>query len=343
MKRKEIFFGGIIVAAFVIITVTFYGYQITQTANFQINKSDKFLFIPEKADFKTVLDILKSEQMVQDVVSFAFMSKLMNYQKNVKPGRYLVKRNMNNLAMIRMLRAGLQEPTRLTFNNLRLLDDFTEKVSEAMDFEKEELDSLLLNPKFTAKYGFDTTNILSLFLPNTYQFYWNTSAEKFVEKMHKEYKKFWNEKRLNQAKALKFSPQQVSVLASIVQAETSKNTEKPRIAGVYLNRLREKMKLQADPTLVYALGDFSIKRVLDVHKAIDSPYNTYKYEGLPPGPINMPDIQTIDAVLNYEKHDYLYFCAKEDFSGFHNFAVNYAQHLKNAKLYQKALNMRGIK
>jgi UPF0755 protein len=182
-----------------------------------------------------------------------------------------------------------------------------------------------------------------MFLPNTYELYWNTSADELLERLNKEYKKFWTQERINKAEALNFTPVQVSVLASIVEAETKKNDEKPRVAGVYINRLNTNMPLQADPTLVFALRNFALKRVLKVHMEVDSPYNTYRYTGLPPGPINLPSLSAIDAVLNSEKHNYLYFSAREDFSGYHNFAENFNDHLKNARLYQKALNAANIR
>jgi UPF0755 protein len=183
---------------------------------------------------------------------------------------------------------------------------------------------------------------MSLFIPNTYEFWWDTSAEELFERMHKEYQSFWTEARSQKAQDLGLSKEEVSTLASIVQAESQKSDERPRIAGVYLNRLRIGMPLQADPTLVFAAGDFSIKRLTAKQMAIDSPYNTYKYAGLPPGPINLPDINSLDAVLNFEKHSYLYFCAKEDFSGYHSFAVGYDEHLSNARRYQRALNAANI-
>jgi UPF0755 protein len=202
------------------------------------------------------------------------------------------------------------------------------------------------DPAVVAEYGFDTTTIVSMFLPNTYEFYWNTSSKELLDRMHKEYQKFWTEERKQKAKAIGFTPVQVSVLASIVEAEQGRwADERPRIAGVYINRMTSKetdYKLQADPTLVFAHGDFAIRRVLTGHKQINSPYNTYKFRGLPPGPINLPSPVSIDAVLNYEKHNYLYFCAKEDFSGYHAFAQTYEEHLKNARLYQAALNSKNI-
>ncbi len=325
------------------ISFIFYVYQLFYTANLQLGKNDTAIFIPEKTKFPELIEILKKEQIIHEIVSFAFVAKIMNYQEHVKAGRYVIKKNMSNLAAVRMLRAGLQSPIELTFNNVRLLSDFTERVAEEVAFKKEDLEKLLKDPNFVKKYGFDTTNIMAMFLPNTYQVFWNIKPETFVERMHKEYKKFWNQERLEQAKKLELTPIEVSILASIVQAETQKQDEKPKVAGVYLNRLRKKIKLDADPTLIFAAKDFSIKRVLDVHKKIDSPYNTYKYAGLPPGTINMPTENTLKATLNPEKHDYIFFCAKEDFSGYHNFAVTYGEHLRNARLYQRTLDKKGIK
>ncbi len=343
LNSKEVLFGGILLISFVLASVFFYGYQMLSTPNLQVEKKDTYLYIPKEASFQTVLDSLTERKILHDPVSFAFLSKLLKYQQNVRPGRYLIHKNMNNLAAVRTLRSGMQVPVQVTFNNIRLQKDFTAKIASYLNFSQSELDSLLDQPAYVQQFGFDTTNVLSMFIPNTYEVYWTTSADQFVKKMHQEYEKFWNDPRRKRAQRLELKPQEVAVLASIVQAETNKAAEKPRIAGVYLNRLRKEMTLDADPTLVYALGDFGIRRVLDRHKQIDSPYNTYQNLGLPPGPINMPSPESIDAVLKYEDHDFLYFCAKEDFSGYHNFAKTYNEHLKNARLLHAALNQRGIR
>ncbi len=203
---------------------------------------------------------------------------------------------------------------------------------------------LMKNETFLKSYGFDSDNCMALFIPNTYEFYWNTSSKMFVERMASEYKKFWNpSSKSRRLLKLNFTQTQVSVLASIVEQETSKNDEKRHIAGVYINRYKKGWKLEADPTLIFAVGDFTIRRVLNIHKEIDSPYNTYLYTGLPPGPICIPSISAIDAVLNYEKHEYMFFCAKDDFSGYHSFAKNYSDHLLNARRFQNELNRRKIK
>jgi len=345
MKKNQLLLGAVIGASVLFICVFFYFYQIFYTPNFLIGEKQggAYIYINEGDDFKAVLKQLQDKRIIHSTLPFAFVAQIRGYQKNIKIGRYYIKAGAGNLPVVLMLRSGIQEPVKVTFNNLRTLDDLIEKVGEQLAFGKEAFAKELRSANTLKKYNTDTANIIGMFLPNTYHVYWNTKPDAFIEQMHREYKKFWNKKRQADAQALKLTPQQVIALASIVQAETAKNDEKPRVAGVYLNRLRDKIKLQADPTLVFALRDFTIKRLYDRHKEVASPYNTYKYTGLPPGPINMPTQQSIEAVLNAEKHKYIYFCAKEDFSGYHNFSISYNEHMRNAKLYQKALDTRGIK
>ncbi|MHC2992910.1 aminodeoxychorismate lyase, partial [Pontibacter sp. HJ8] len=275
-------------------------------------------------------------------LSLRFMAKLMDYDELVKPGRYKIENGWNNRQLIGVLRLGEQTPVKLTFTNIRLRNQLAERLATAVEPSPEELDSLLNDPVYLKTLGFDTTTIVSMFIPNTYEVYWTTTAKELVERMKTEYDRFWTAERKAKAAQLGLSQQEVSTLASIVQAETIKNDEKPRVAGVYLNRLQKGILLQADPTVVFAVRDFNIRRVLNVHLQHDSPYNTYRYAGLPPGPINVPDISSIDAVLNPEQHNYIYFCAKEDFSGYHSFAVTHAEHMANARRYQKALTERNI-
>ena len=241
-----------------------------------------------------------------------------------------------------MLRSGSQTPVKFTFNNIRTLEQFCQCVDEQLEIDSTELLNTVVNNPHLKELGFNKYTIPTLFIPNTYELYWNINAEEFIEKMLKEYNRFWNEERLKKAENIKLSPVEVSVLASIVDKETTKVGEMPRIAGVYLNRLNKNWLLQADPTLVFAHGDFEMKRVLDVHKEIESPYNTYKYVGLPPGPICLPSIAAIDAVLNAENHKYMYFCAKDDMSGYHVFARTMREHNINANKYRKALNKKRI-
>lgn len=342
MKNKKIWIAALIIFSVVLTSFTFYAWQVLFTPNLQVEKEDISFIIRPGETFKSIQNRLYEEDIVQEPVSFSFMARLMDYDEQIRPGHYVIEKNMSNLQALRMLRSGSQTPLRITFNNLRTRQDLAERLGDKLMFSRQEMDSLLSSPAVAAEYGFDTTTFISMFLPNTYEFYWTTSARDFMDRMKKEWEGFWTEERRQQAERMGMSPAEVTTLASIVKAETNKADEMPRVAGVYLNRLNRNMPLQADPTLVFALGDFSIKRILNKDKEIDSPYNTYMYRGLPPGPINMPSITAIDAVLNAEKHNYLYFVAREDFSGYHTFSTNYDEHMKNARKYQRALKERGI-
>ena len=338
MRRKKIYVVFILVFSVLLSTFGFYTYQLIQTPNILVDKEDRILLIPYGATFKDVQNKLYDEDYVQDLITFSFLAKLMDYDENVKAGRYLLRANMTNMDAIRLLRSGSQTPLNITFNNARLKEDLAEKLCSNIAANKDKFLALLNDTAVISNYGFNPNTITSMFIPNTYQVYWTISEKELLDRMKLEHDKFWNEERLEKAKAINMTPVEVSTLASIVEAESKMRDEQPRVAGVYINRLNRGMALQADPTLVFAAGDFTINRVLDEHKQVDSPYNTYKYAGLPPGPINVPSISAIDAVLNYESHKYLYFCAKEDFSGYHNFATNLTQHLNNARRYQQALN-----
>lgn len=333
-KGKLIVF---LVLSVLLISFTYYGYQICYTPNILVGKENTVIVIPEGADFKKVQQILHEGNYVQDLISFSFLAKLMDYDKGVKSGRYTLEKNMTNLQAIRYLRLGLQEPVNVTFNNVRLISELSEKITRNLEMKPEEFEAALIEFAMTNKYGFSKDNILCMFIPNTYEVYYNASPGQLIEKMHNEYEKFWNTERQDKAGALNLTPIEVSILASVVQAESIRRDEAPVIAGLYINRLKQGIPLQADPTLVFASGDFALKRVLNEHKLIDSPYNTYKYAGLPPGPINLPEISSLDATLDYFRSDYIYMCAKEDFSGRHNFTASYAEHMKNAQRYQAAL------
>jgi UPF0755 protein len=321
-----------------LITFTFYVYQICYTPNILVGKESQLLIIPNNATFETVQTLLHDGGYVQDLMSFSFLARLMEYDRKIKPGRYVLHSNMNNLEVIRFLRLGKQEPVTITFNNVRLLPELAQKITRTIGMRPEEFEAELVRFAMSNTYGFSKDNILAMFIPNTYEVYYNITPAQLIDRMHDEYELFWNEERRKKAEAIGLTPVEVSVLASIVQAETVKRDEAPVIAGLYINRLKKGIPLQADPTLVYAVGDFSLKRVLNEHKEVDSPYNTYKYRGLPPGPINMPEIASIDAVLNYKPSNYLYMCAREDFSGYHNFTSNLAEHNRNAQRYQQALS-----
>ena len=270
------------------------------------------------------------------------MAKVLKYPDLVKPGVYRLDSKMTNLAAIRMLRSGDQTPVNITFNNVRYKSDLTEKITSGIGLKPAEFEALLNDDVYLEQYGFNSENVMAMFIPNTYEVYWTVSAESLFERMNKEYTAFWTPEKKAKAEELGLTPVEVSALASIVQDESIMTDEKPTIAGLYLNRLNKNMLLQADPTVKYALGDFAIQRVLTADTKVDSPYNTYRYRGLPPGPINLPSISSLNAVLNYEDHSYIYMCAKEDFSGYHRFAKTLAEHNRNARLFQQALNNRRI-
>ncbi len=333
-SKKLIFF---LLFSVLLISFGYYAYQIVYTPNILVGKQPRPLVIPRGAHFKDVQDLLHKGDYTQDLISFSFLSKLMDYDEQVKPGRYLLQPNQSNIQAIRLLRAGIQEPVKITFNNVRLISDLSEKITRNLNMKSEEFEAALIKFAMNNSSGFNKDNVLTMFIPNTYEVYFNVSPDELVDRMHDEFKKFWNEERRRKAEAVGLTPVEVSILASIVQAESVKHDEAPIIAGLYINRLKKDIPLQADPTLVFAVGDFTLKRVLNEHKEIDSPYNTYRNRGLPPGPVNMPEIFAIDAVLNYKKSDYLYMCAKEDFSGRHNFTHSYRQHINNAQKYQQAL------
>lgn len=333
-SKKLIFF---LLFSVLLISFGYYAYQIVYTPNILVGKQPRPLVIPRGAHFKDVQDLLHKGDYTQDLISFSFLSKLMDYDEQVKPGRYLLQPNQSNIQAIRLLRAGIQEPVKITFNNVRLISDLSEKITRNLTMKSAEFEAALIKFAMNNSSGFNKDNVLTMFIPNTYEVYFNVSPDELVDRMHDEFKKFWNEERRRKAEAVGLTPVEVSILASIVQAESVKHDEAPIIAGLYINRLKKDIPLQADPTLVFAVGDFTLKRVLNEHKEIDSPYNTYRNRGLPPGPVNMPEIFAIDAVLNYKKSDYLYMCAKEDFSGRHNFTHSYRQHINNAQKYQQAL------
>jgi len=320
-----------------LISFSFYGYQISYTPNVLVGKSPRPLVIPRGATFKDVQKILHEGDYTQDLISFSFLAKLMNFDEQVKPGRYMLQPNLTNIQAIRVLRAGIQEPVKVTFNNVRLVNDLGEKITKNLNMKPQDFEAALIKFAMSNPYGFNKDNILTMFIPNTYEVYFNVMPDDLIERMHQEYEKFWDEERRQKAEAIGLTPIEVSILASIVQAESVSQDEAPVIAGLYINRLKKDIPLQADPTLVFAVGDFTLKRVLNEHKEIDSPYNTYRNRGLPPGPVNMPEIFALDAVLDHTQSNYLYMCAKEDFSGEHNFTHSYRQHLNNAARYQAAL------
>ena len=302
-----------------------------------------YLYIPTGATYQQVQDSVAKNHLLIDSSTFYDLAQDRAYSSKIKPGKYPLEKGMNNRQILNMLIAGNQEAVQISFRNVRLKANFAATVAKKLEFDSLSLINLLDSADYVKTFGFNTDNIYTMFIPNSYEMYWNTSASAFFERMNKEYKKFWNAERLQKAGALNLSPQEVTVLASIVDSEALMDKEMPTIAGLYLNRLSRGIKLEADPTVIFANNDFTIRRVLNRHLSKQSPYNTYVNKGLPPGPITMPSINAIDAVLNPEKHNYIYMCAKEDFSGYHNFASTLSEHLANARRFQQALNKRNIK
>jgi len=335
-KKKLAFF---LIVSTLTISFIFYGYQIFFTPNILVDRDDRTFIIRSGSSFRKVQEDLGRGNFVNDMVSFSFLARLYNYDKNIMPGKYTLRRNMTNRQAINVLKSGNRLAVNVTFTNVRLIDELAEKITKNIGVSPTEFNNALDAFIENNEQGFTRQNVIGMFLPNTYEVYYNVLPDELISRMLSEYNKFWNDDRLAKAKAIGLTPKEISTLASIVQAESVKPDEAPIIAGLYLNRMKKDIPLQADPTLVFAVGDFTLKRVLNEHKAVDSPYNTYKYAGLPPGPINMPQIATIDAVLNYQKHTYIYMCAKEDFSGHHNFATTLDEHNRNARKYQKALTI----
>ena len=340
MTKKKILIPFIIFST-VLTTSSVYIYQMLYAPNFLINQPEKFIIIKEETKFDQLRNKLIEDTLLNDVISFSVLSKLMDYDDNIKIGAYRVKTNMSNYNMISMLRSGNQTPINITFSYARKIDDLAEKITEKLMISNEDLMKYLVENIDKYK-GFNEMDIISVFLPDTYEVYWNISPKNLVDKMYSEYKKFWDADRMRKLENINLNKKEAIILASIVASETRMIDEADRIAGVYMNRLNKNMRLQADPTLVFAANDFTIRRVLNKHKKIKSPYNTYIHKGLPPCPIRLTPKNYIDAVLNYEKHNYIFFCAKEDFSGYHSFATNLGDHNRNARKFQRALNERKI-
>lgn len=307
------------------------------------NSQDERIYIPQECGYDALLDTLDAHHCIDGRhTAFNDLARLRGLPDHVKPGSYVVKPGIRLLALVQKLYSGNQDPVRITINRQRTLDGLCQFLGSKLAFSADSLLALLQQDDFCAAYGCTPQTVIGLFLQNTYEFYWTASPAKFVERMASESEQFWHE-RDSRLADLGLSRQQVLTIASIVEEETNCNDEKPDIASVYLNRFRIGMPLQADPTVKYAVGDFSIRRIRGAMLSTDSPYNTYRYAGLPPGPICIPSAASIDAVLKNKRTDYLYFCAKEDFSGRHNFASNPQQHAENARKFHNALNQRGIR
>ena len=320
--------------------VLFWGYRAFFSATFDISETTR-IYIDEDDTADSVKTKIKETAHPGTTMGFSILSTLSNY--TVHTGCYAVEPGENMLHLFRALQQGRQTPVRLTIPNVRTMDRLAGTLGKKLMLDSAATAQLFADSAFCRHYGYDTTTLACLFIPNTYEVYWNISMDDFMQRMQKENKAFWTAERLQKAQEAGMTPEEVITLASIVDEETANNSEKPMVAGMYINRLNMDMPLQADPTIKFALRDFSLRRIYHNMLDTNSPYNTYRNTGLPPGPIRIPSIAGIDAVLNHVKHNYLYMCAKEDFSGTHNFARTYAEHLSNAAKYSAALNRRGIK
>lgn len=326
----------IILAIIAVVLICGIGFGFSLLNKKTFNKESVNLYIYPSENYEKVLEKLeKSSVLGEKRTAFEIFSKVKNLKNNVKSGHYLIEPNTKQKDLVRMLANGLQTPVKLVINKVRLKQDFAKKIANQLMLSENDI-LLAIDSKENSQNLFD--NIVC----NTYEVYWNISAEKLLERLEKEADKWWENQEI-QMKKIGLSRHQIVVLASIVEEETNKNEEKPTIAGVYINRLKKDMLLQADPTVKYAVGDFTIKRVMYKHLQTESPYNTYLNKGLPPTAICLPEVSSLKAVLNYQKHNYLFFCAKEDFSGYHNFAVTPNEHYRNAEKYKNALNKLGIK
>lgn len=309
------------------------------------SQSDKteYVYIDDNDDMDSLSEKFESFASGRAILTFKVLARHSGYADHLRTGRYAIQPGENTVTVFRHLKNGFQEPVMLTIPESRTMDRLAVSLSKKLMLDSTMVAILLRDPSYCAKQGYDTATIACLFVPNTYEVYWNTSLDNLLARMKKEHDHFWNADRLAKAQAIGLTSNEVCTLASIIDEETANNAEKPMIAGMYLNRLKTGMPLQADPTIKFALKDFALKRIYHNMLTIDSPYNTYQNMGLPPGPIKIASVKGIDAVLNRVDHNYLYMCAKEDFSGTHNFAATYQEHLRNATKYARALNERGIK
>lgn len=341
-KRRKRWLGYLLLLAVTCGVVAWFAWRQLHGPGAAFKEESKLLFVPTGADLQTVVDSVMKLEAAADEQAFRFVCERKNYGERIKPGRYRVKRGMSMNALVNMLRAGDQEAVRVTFANIDHLPELAGRLGRALEPDSLAFLKVLLDPAVAEEAGLSEETLISLFIPDTYELWWTTAPEEFIKRMRTEHERFWNSARTAKAKEKGMTKAEVATLASIVQAETVKAADAPVIAGVYLNRLRIGMPLQADPTILFALRLDSVKRVLHQDLNVVSPYNTYKNRGLPPGPINMPEPRFIDAVLDAHRHEYLYFCARADLSGFSDFARTYEQHLVNARRYQRALNQRKI-
>jgi UPF0755 protein len=341
---KKILVSVVVLIALIGAISAYLAYKVIYQSNVNLGgKKSEFIYIHTGSKFDDVMQELKQNNILKSAATFEWLAEKKKYKKAIKPGKYRVLANMSNNALINLLKSGLQEKVEITFNGLRTTSQLISRVCRRIEADSMQLYYAFNDDVILKKYGLRNSNVQALFIPNNYQFYWNTSAEYFLEKMYKAYSDFWNKERTNKAAKLKLTPAEVSTLASIVQSEQCcDNDEKKIIAGLYLNRLRMGKELESDPTVIFAIGDFSIQRLSYKQLKVQSVYNTYEHKGLSPGPIAFVQPSSIDAVLNYTPNNFLYMCAKEDLTGKHYFAADYNKHLQNARHYRNALNKRNI-
>lgn len=335
----------LLLALFIGLTIGYQKYTAVSTPNVPDKLANNFLEIPTGSTYQDVKDLLIKNEVLIDTAGFDWVAEKMNYRKDkMRSGRFEIQPGWSNRSLIKHLRGGKQSPVKVVLNNERLLEEVAGKVARFIEADSLELITAFNDKALIKKMGLKRETLMTLFIPNTYEFFWNQNAMDFLDRMKKEHKKFWSKnKRKAKAKKQKLSPEEVYTLASIVERESLQKAERPRIAGAYLNRIKRGIKLQADPTVVFATGQFDLRRVLNKHLEFDSPYNTYLYAGLPPGPISMSSISSIDAVLSPESHNYIFFCAKGDGSGTHSFAKTMAGHSQNIKVYKRNLKKRGLR
>ena len=322
--------------------IGFAGYQTIYEINFD-NTERVYIDIDDETDFEKLTQQLQDSAHCMRINSFIRLAHFLDYPEAIKTGRYALAPQQNNLQVLRMLRSGSHVPVKLTFNNIRTNQDLAERLAPELMLSVDDLLVRLEDSVLCASYGFTPETIKCMFIPNTYEVYWNISPDNLFKRMKKEHTVFWSPNRLRKAEKIGLTPAEVAVLASIVEEETAAAEELPIVAGLYINRLHRKIPLQADPTVKFAVGDFTLQRILFEHLKVESPYNTYIHLGLPPGPLRIPSIRGMDAVLNYTHHKYLYMCAKEDLSGRHNFARTLGEHGRNARRYRAELNRRKIR
>lgn len=340
-KKKKILLGGLALLLLIgaICAGTIYYYLFAP--QFYPQKKT-YIYIDHDDTIDSIYNKVKSQGHPKNFTGFLRMAKFRDYEKNIHTGRYVIRPEENVYHVFSRLYRGYQDPINLAIGSVRTLHRLARSVGKQLMIDSAEIADVMNDSVFQQKLGYTKETMPCLFIPDTYQVYWDMNVTDFFERMQKEHQKFWNQERLNKATTIGMTPAEVCTLASIVEEETNNNPEKSMVAGLYINRLHTDMPLQADPTIKFALQDFGLRRITNAHLSVDSPYNTYRNLGLPPGPIRIPSPIGLDAVLNYVKHDYIYMCAKEDFSGTHNFASNYADHMKNARKYWNALNERKI-